>query len=87
MEAERGTGQIRTLGAVLRDLRPGSACVCCGAAVQTTDRSRGVGTGGWGWLSPEGGGSLTCPVCGCEVTEVSEDQMAEAPGHTLTRAA
>jgi hypothetical protein len=87
MEAERGAGQIRTLGAALRDLRPGSACVCCGATVQTTDRRRAAGTEGRGGLSSEGGGGLSCPVCGCEVTELSEDQAAEAPGQTLTRAA
>jgi hypothetical protein len=87
METVRGVGEAPTLGTYVSDLRPGSACVCCGTALH---RIEGRGTARattQGRLSLEESGSLACPNCGCEIVGLSADQAADEAGHTLTRAA
>ncbi len=64
---------VKTLGEWLSSLRPGDACVCCGAEMRSADprqtagvgRLRGVPSTG---RSQEEPSELVCPKCGCEVS-------------------
>lgn len=73
MDTSQDQPSVKTLGEWLSSLRPGDACVCCGAEMRSADsreaamvgRLHGVPSPG---RSPEEPRELVCSKCGCEVT-------------------
>lgn len=86
MHGRKGIDQASTLGAYVRGLLPGSACVCCGAALRRFESS-GSRAMGKSRASQAESGILSCPVCGCEIAGLPADQAPTEVGQTFTRAA
>lgn len=86
MEQHKRVEKVPTLGSYMRELRPGSACICCGAPLQWTIGDDSPRSREWSPSDPKAHG-LTCPECGCEVDDASADKTASSAGRVLNRAA
>ena len=91
MDESRSEKSGKTLGQWLWSLRPGDACVCCGAELRSSEPVEQVRPGWLHRMSPAGRspgapGELVCPECGCEVT-VEAAPNASTCGRTLSPAA
>jgi DNA-directed RNA polymerase subunit RPC12/RpoP len=86
MEQHKRVEEVPTLGTFIRELRPGSACICCGAPLEWTIADDSSRSGEWSPSDPETRG-LTCPYCGCEVDDGSAYKTASTTGRVLNRAA
>ena len=64
-----------SLGAFVVRLRPGCACVCCGAALREAEETGIAGASAVRGTSGSGMPAIaTCPRCGCEVAEAAADE-------------
>ena len=83
-----GRAGSASLGVFVLRLRPGSACVCCGAELLATG---GQGTAGCsrvkGATGSEPAAIAICPRCGSEVAEVAVDEEAPTGAAVLEPAA
>ena len=92
MDAVGGRLPMKTLGEWLVTLRPGDACVCCGAELQRGVRPAASRTGRPQRMqAPFGSGpgdadGLVCPSCGCELTNET-CPVSSNVGRTLSTAA
>jgi hypothetical protein len=86
MEQHRRVEEVPTLGTFIRELRPGSACICCGTPLQWTVSDDSSQSREWSPSDPKIRG-LTCPDCGCEVDAASADQTASTTDRVLNQAA
>ncbi len=87
MERHKGVVEAPSLGTYLCGLRPGCACVCCGAPLRWIDNDKISRPTEWTRARSEEGRILACPDCGCEIRGVSTERAAAKAGSTLTRAA
>ncbi|OFV79771.1 MAG: hypothetical protein A2W26_00190 [Acidobacteria bacterium RBG_16_64_8] len=76
-DGRSGGEGVPTLGAFVVRLRPGSACVCCGAELRAKKgQETAGGPGVQGAAGSEGAAVAACPRCGSEVAEVTGDEEA-----------
>ena len=87
MEQQERVDEKSTLGAHLCQLRPGSACICCGAPLRWTEGDRMSHSTEWTRPRPEGTRILECPKCGCEIDGVSTEKAATKTHQAFNRAA
>jgi hypothetical protein len=92
MDAVEGRPPMKTLSEWLINLRPGDACICCGAELQSAVRPEAVRTGRLQRVQGPFGGrpgdadGLVCPSCGCELTNETCPASSNV-GRTLSTAA
>jgi hypothetical protein len=84
MDSRFGQEQVPTLGAYVASLQAGCACICCGAPLRGSESrvpSTAAITGGARAATvpePLKPAVVSCPHCGCEVTEVAEEEAVAA---------
>ncbi len=87
MEQQKRVDEKLTLGAYVCKLRPGSACICCGAPLRWTNNDEMSRSTEWTRSRPEGARVLRCPDCGCEIGGISTEKAAAKTDQALNRAA